>query len=570
MKRITKRIASVLVILGVLACLVGGCGAASGYEEIKTLTYEEALEELSSKLTKVPTSAADAPLDIYENDTATTSLADISTFPLKTKGKGEINIEIAAATELSAEAPDDLINVWAKKFNDSKPKVNGKTASVTVRQITSGETVTYMTEGDYRPEVFVPSSYAWGEMLEAKGMEAVKLTDRLVGNTAGILMEEKTHEKFVKKYHDVSMDKVIEASLAGDLLFAYSNPYTSSTGLNAVAETLRCFDPVNPLSDTAEQKLLQYQRQSPPVAYTTAVLCDQAAKGIIKAMVMEEQAYRKTPELNDFVYTPFGIRHDHPVYTFDYVSAEKQEVAKQFAEYCLTAEAQKIADDKGFNLHDDYQEQSAGLDGAGYLAAQKIWKTNKDGGRPIIAVFVADVSGSMDGEPLNALKTSLLSTMKYISSDNYIGLVSYSDDVVVNLGTKHKGKKSTYYTIEQFDETQRAYFSGAVKSLAANGGTATYSAVLVALDMLRATAEEVPDAKLMLFVLSDGAQNRGYSLGKIIDIVAGMKVPVYTIGYNLYSSDELETLSGINEATLINAEPKDIVNQLRNLFNVQL
>jgi len=543
-------------MLAAICCLTG-CGTP-GYEETKTLTYNEAVEELSSKLTKVNTSTVDAPLDIYDTSTVTKTLASIDTFPLTTEGSGQINIEIAGATELTAAAPDDLLNVWAKDFNSQRNEINGKTVSVTVRKITSGEVLTYMTEGNYRPDVYIPSSYAWGEMLRSKGLGIIKISDRIAGNTAGILMEKQTYETFTEKYKSVTVDKVLEASLAGDLTFAYTNPYTSSTGLNILASMLHSFDADNPLSDTASQKLLDYQKQSPPVAYTTAVLREQAAKGIIKAMVMEEQAYHNTPELKDYVYTPAGIRHDHPVYTFDYVSSEKQEAAKQFVEYCLSDAAQKIADEKGFNLHDGYKEQSAGLDGAGYLAAQKIWKANKDGGKPIIAVFVADISGSMDGEPLNALKESLISTASYISSDNYIGLVSYSDDVYINL------------ELEQFDETQRAYFSGAVKALTANGATATYDAVLVALDMLRKKSEEVPDAKLMLFVLSDGAQNRGYSLSKITDIVGGMKVPVYTIGYNLSDSEELQRLSEVNEAALINAQTDDIINQLRNLFNVQL
>lgn len=541
-----------------MACLITGCGDLDGYASDTTLTYDEAVRELESKLTQVNTSIVDAPLDIYDVDTTTTTLADIDTFPLTVQGKGEINIEIAAATELSAEAPDDLINVLARNFNNSQPEVDGHTASVTIRKITSGEVLTYMTEGDYRPDGYLPSSYDWGDMLKAKGINVITLVDRLVGNTAGILMENKTYEAFTEKYGDVTVDKVLEASLAGDLTFAYTNPYTSSTGLNILATMLHSFDPQNPLSEKAAQKLLEYQKQSPPVAYTTAVLKVQAAKGIIKAMVMEEQAYVNAPELKDYVYVPAGIRHDHPFYTFDYVSEEKQEVAKLFVEYCLSAEAQKIADSKGFNLHNDYVEQSAGLDGAGYLAAQKIWKANKDGGKPIIAVFVADISGSMDGQPLNALKESLISTASYINSDNYIGLVSYSNNVYINL------------EIEQFDETQRAYFSGAVKSLTANGGTATYDAVLVALDMLRKKAEEVPDAKMMLFVLSDGAQNQGYSLNKITDVVGGIHVPIYTIGYNLSDSGELKKLSEINEAALINADTDDIVNQLRNLFNVQL
>lgn len=554
MKKLLMKIAatSMIITLG-----LSGCGTP-GYEETKTLNYDEATAELASKLKKVNVSSVEAPLDIYDTDVVTKTLASINTFPLAAEGNGQIDIEIAAATELSSEAPDDLINVWAKNFNRSGVKVNGKSASVTIRQITSGEVLTYMTEGDYQPDVYIPSSYAWGEMSKAKGVGVTKIADRIAGNTAGILMEKQTHADFVKKYKEVAVDKVLEASLAGDLTFAYTNPYTSSTGLNILASMLHSFDADNPLSDEAAQKLLDYQKQSPPVAYTTAVLRNQAAKGIIKAMVMEEQAYHNAPELKDYVYTPAGIRHDHPVYTFDYVAPERQEVAQAFVEYCLSDEAQAIANEKGFNLHDEYKEQSAGLDGAGYLAAQKIWKANKDGGKPIIAVFVADVSGSMDGEPLNALKESLLSSASYISSDHYIGLVSYSDDVSIHLG------------LEQFDETQRAYFSGAVKSLTANGGTATYDAVLVALNMLQQKAQEVPDAKLMLFVLSDGEQNMGYSLGRITDVVSGMKVPTYAIGYNMSDTKELQRLSELNEAALINADTDDIVNQLRNLFNTQL
>ena len=75
----------------------------------------------------------------------------------------------------------------------------------------------------------------------------------------------------------------------------------------------------------------------------------------------------------------------------------------------------------------------------------------------------------MDGEPLQSLKQSLISASQYISSEHYIGLVSYSSSVTVNL------------PVREFDAEQRAYFSGEVKSLVAGGNTATYDATLVAL-----------------------------------------------------------------------------------------
>ena len=103
-------------------------------------------------------------------------------------------------------------------------------------------------------------------------------------------------------------------------------------------------------------------------------------------------------------------------------SREERQSAKKFVEYCLSNEAQRIADEKGFNLHDEYRGPNLDLDGAGYLAAQKIWKANKDGGKPIIAVFVADISGSMNANgALEALKESLLAAATNIGSDNYVG-----------------------------------------------------------------------------------------------------------------------------------------------------
>ena len=555
MKKIISAVLVSVLTLSLTACSGGIEKDASRYSP------EESMKELQVYYDEIAPQYLNAPLDIYDTEDTAANLADISTFPIVEEGRGDINIEVAAATEMSSSAPDNWMIEAAEAFNKTHTEVGGRSVSVSVRKITSGEVVTYMTDGNYRPDLFVPSNFAWGEMLKAKGFKVITLTERLAGNTAGILMEKKTSDEFTANYGGVTVDKVLDASIAGDLTFAYTNPYTSSTGLNILTAMLRSFDPADPLSDTASEKLLEYQRMSPPVAYTTAVLREQAGKGIIKAMVMEEQAFRNTPELRNYVYTPAGIRHDHPAYTFEYVSEEKQEAARLFTEFCLTDKMQKLASDKGFNLHDDYVGQDPGLDGAGYLSAQKVWKASKDGGRPVVAVFVADISGSMDGLPINSLKESLLSSSKYIRDDHFIGLVSYNDDVYINL------------PLEKFDATQRAYFSGAVKSLTAAGGTATYNAVLVGLKMIEDKLAEVPDAKPMLFVLSDGKCNRGVNLKRTARIVGGLDVPVYSIGYNLNGGDaesELSDLSSVNEAALINADSEDIVNQLRNLFNVQL
>ena len=551
-----KRVLALLIAAAVLAT---GCGVRSKGNE-SSMSEEDALKELKSLITKVDyAEKSDPVLDIYSDETSEAdNLADIDTFPIMVKGNGSINIEIAAATELSAAAPDDWLNEAAKRFNNENRKINGKSVSVSVRKITSGEVVTYIINDKYKPDVFIPSNDAWGKMLDSSGYRTNTITDRLAGNTAGILIKKDVYEKYKEKYGDVTVQKVLEAANNKDLVFAYTNPYTSSTGLNVLCAMLASFDPSDPLSDKATQALLEYQKSSPPVAYTTAVLRNQAAKGIINAMVMEEQAYINTPELKSYVYTPVGIRHDHPVYTFEWTDDESVQATEEFVEFCKSSKLQDLAKDKGFNRHDDYVSQDTGMSGLDYLAAQKVWKQNKNGGKPIVAVFVADVSGSMDGEPLNSLKQSLIASSSYISSEHYIGLVSYSSDVTINL------------PIAQFDPTQRAFFSGEVKALNANGATATYDALLVGAKMLKEFETSVPDAKLMLFLLTDGQQNKGYEYKRIADVIGGLKIPVYTIAYNYSDTSELEALSNLNEAAQIKADSDDVSNVLRNLFNVNL
>ena len=560
MKKI-KGFLAIFLSAAILVSLFAGCTEYQEGEE-KVYTYDEATTELSAFYNKIKTNTKNPPIDIYDEATDVETLADINTFSLTTEGTGGINIEIAAPSELSGSSPDDWINVVANEFNNEKRTIGGKTVSVSIRKISSGEALTYISAGAYTPDAYIPSSYAWGEMLRAKGISVETVQERTLGNTAGILMAKDVYDKFISEYKTCSLDTVINATIDGKITFAYTNPYTSATGLNALASALYSFDNNNPLSDNAKQKLIEYQQKSPPVAYTTGVLKTQAAKGIINSMVMEEQAYINEPKLKDYVYTPFGIRHDHPLYTFGYVSDEKKEAVKMFGEYCLSEKNQSLGDSKGFNKHNDYQSQSHGFGGNSYLSAQSIWKQAKDGGQPIIACFIADVSGSMSGLPINSLKESLVATTKYISSSNYVGVVSYSNSVNIEL------------PIDKFDDTQKSYFAGAIKNLDVGGSTATYDAVLVSMQMLLDKKKEVPNAKMMLFLLSDGDQNKGYSLDRIAPIVGGLKIPVYTIGYNISDGSrackELTRLANINEAAMINAGSEDIVNQLRNLFNTQL
>ena len=226
MKKI-KKITSLILVFATAATMLTGCSDDNiRTEKEATMSYEDAVTEMTSMMKKVKvTEIKDPVLDIYsDEDTDAAQLDDISTFPVTVEGQGDINIEIAAATELSANAPDDWLNLVAERFNKEKYTIGDKTVSVSVRKITSGEVVTYMLADAYEPDVFIPSNYAWGMMLESSGIETEKITDRIAGNTAGILIEDAAYDSFIEKYKEASVSNVLEAALAGDLTFAYTNP----------------------------------------------------------------------------------------------------------------------------------------------------------------------------------------------------------------------------------------------------------------------------------------------------------------------------------------------------------
>ena len=73
----------------------------------------------------------------------------------------------------------------------------------------------------------------------------------------------------------------------------------------------------------------------------------------------------------------------------------------------------------------------------------------------------------------------------------------------------------------------------------------------------------------MLFVLSDGETNAGYNLNDIRDVLGGLRIPVYTIGYNA-DLEALQSISSVNEAASIDASTDDVVYQLKTLFNANM
>lgn len=530
----------VLLISKLSSCMGGGDGIKTGKtldQLIKKVEYNE--------LTPVKGSVDLSDASLYDE------LPEIDKYPLTLDDRsGEINIEIFASPEKAGTGADSWLVDVAREYNAGQATVNGKTVSVSIRSISSGLAADYIISGKYIPTAYTPSSELWGSYVDVQGgvMEHV---DNLLGNVAGFLISKNSSYKDYKE--------IIKAVQNGEINIGYTNPQVSSTGMNLLVTILSDFGGGDMTGEAAREAFRSFQKNIPYVATNTMQMRDSSASGSLDGMTLEYQSYVQDEELkSSFNFIPFGVRHDNPIYVCSKASEEERAALSDFVAYCKNDENTKAAADKGFNEFADYSS-SISVTGKDVKSALDVYKKEKDLGQDIIAVFVADISGSMDGEPLLQLKQSLNNGMNYINDNNYVGLVSYSSEVNIEV------------PIAEFDLNQKAYFKGALDRISASGNTASYDAVVVAMDMIEKAKADHPDAKTMLFLLSDGQANEGFELDDITYALKDKKLPVYTISYGEYAdNDEMSRVSSVNEAASIIADSDDIVYKIKSLFNNNL
>ena len=556
-------IIATIAVVGVVLVVFSQTVLRDSNVSTSTMTTEQAYADLSSKMKRIgvqEVTVTPQQLDVSEFLDAKDELPDIeSSYPFVVEGTGDVNIEIFSSGEKAAESgSDSFLTEMAKKFNNQRNKTTGdKTMSVSLRSIPSGTAAEYISTGKYQPECYTPSNTLFGELVKNEGVELTVETPRLAGNVAGILVSKNTADMLRTDYGEASVNSVLNATIDGKMMMGYSNPYTSATGLNFLLSALANSGSDNIVDATAVESFQKFQANVPLVSFTTQQMVQSADKGVVDGLVMEFQSYQNDPTLQrNYEFIPFGVRHDNPLYSVGSISADKKEVITAFVSFCEQNKA--VATKDGFNGMDDYTYAGKEYDGNTIAQAQSVWKEEKDSGIPIVAEFVVDTSGSMRGEPINALKTAMINTIQYINDDNYIGIIGFDSEV------------REYLPIDKFSLNQKTLYKGAVNSLDASGNTAMYNGLCVAMDRIYQKSQELGgNCTPIIFVLTDGDSNTGCRFSETKDIIAGMNIPIYTISYN-YAADSLSELASINEAASIVGNSEDITYKLRNLFNAEM
>ncbi|WP_415158316.1 VWA domain-containing protein [Maritalea sp.] len=469
------------------------------------------------------------------------------------------SVEIFTSSEKSGKGTDGLYNDLAERFNQQRKKIgNGKTAAISVRKMPSGLGAQFILAGQNVPDAFSPSNKLWGKMLTSQGIAVDEINAVTAPNTAGIVVR-KSKMELITTDGALDLQKLLTEVTSGDFSMGYTNPYQSSTGLNFLMMVLDSFaqgDEAEFLSPDVASAFEAFQLGVPFVAQNTLQMRDAAVgSGVLDALVMEHQTWVNVTGMADYEFVPFGVRHDSPLYALPEADEAEREVLELFNAFI---EANKSQISKfGFGNNKSYQSSYDIEDGSLIQQAQKLWKDKKSGGKPIAAMFVADVSGSMDGSRIKELKNALVDSSDLIAAGNAIGLVSYNNAVNIDL------------PVRQFNLQQKSLFIGAVENLAAGGATATNDAVIVAANELLTFAAANPDHKLVIFVLSDGETNEGLDFSAVKETLRYARIPIHTIAYEL-SSAELKEMAGLVEAAYIESSVGSASYRIGNLLNSEM
>ncbi|RYH11163.1 substrate-binding domain-containing protein [Tropicimonas sp. IMCC6043] len=185
--------------------------------------------------------------------------------------------------------------------------------------------------------------------------------------------------------------------------------------------------------------------------------------------------------------------------------------------------------------------------------------------KPSLTVWVLDVSGSMEGEPLAQLKQAMGLLLDPAAAAVNL-LQPSSRDVTIIIPFNHETQKPT--VVEGGESTDLAAALQRVNTLEAGGGTDLYYAIFQAFETLKPYNEAgtLFDYLPAIVAMTDGASdviNREPLLSYMNDLGFGRDVPIHAISFGAADEAQLKELNQETVGRLFNAG-SDLAKALRS------
>ena len=463
----------------------------------------------------------------------------------------------------------------AERFNQRRERGNdGRRIEVVVRPIPSGLAAQMLVAGNYRPAGYSPASQQWLELLRHDGITPTLVQASLVGNRSVIAVRGGAWKQ--SGGGPLAFGPVMERTLAGQLRMGTCNPYLCSPGLDFMHTLLwttaghaangRALQATELDRGSIQQSLELFQQRVSRIdpTYIEQIEIWKRRPEALDAAVMAEQSYRqlhREPGFGDLVAVPFGADQGSPLVALPWTTGPERQALERFGRFVTSSPLQTLARSQDFGQPSPVPATARppSADGELLSKVQRLWKQRKDGGRTVYLQLLVDVSGSMsENDRLPQLKRALIVASGAINSGNQVGLISFSD------------QPTRLMPLQAYDANSRARLLATVQGLQANGATALYDGLAVALHDLMQARRRDPNGRFHLLVLSDGMATKGLNLGDLRSVIEHSDITITPIAYGDMNDGELRDLAAIRESAVYRGDPKRILPLINDLFQTAL
>lgn len=304
-------------------------------------------------------------------------------------------IEIVSSVEKAdGRHPENrwLVDV-AERFNQRRVQIGGgPPIEVVVRAIPSGLGAQMLAAGKMRPAGYSPAGQSWLELLRHQGLTPTLITDKLVANTTVIALRQCAWRWLNQgPASKINFAPVVDQILAGKLKLGYSNPYTSSAGLDFLQTLLWVLaghrQDRKPLTAAELSRpqitklfdLLQQRIAGTAPTYPQSIQMWKSQPSRFDAVVMAHQSFnqlKQQPGFEDLVEVPFGTPQNSPLAAFPWTTALERQALQRFAQFASSEPMQALAQQRGYGEPQGIAAAAKPpqADGALLSKAQTLWK----------------------------------------------------------------------------------------------------------------------------------------------------------------------------------------------------
>ncbi len=495
---------------------------------------------------------------------------------------------------------DDWLKDRIAAFNRSRIQVDGRPIVVEGINKSSGAARTEIRNGQLKTTVWSPSASTWLEVLKYESGNAnIAISNQpLVLTPVVISMWRPMAEAMGwpdKPIGWADMLALIENPQGwgayghpewGRFSWGHTDPEISTTALSTLLaefyaatgkqRDLTVADIQRPESQEFIRKLGQGIKH---YGYNTLVFSENMRKfgmGYISAFPMEEitlidfNKNKNPPTPLVAIYPREGtFWHDNPFIIMSSATDQERRAAEQFYDFLLTDESQRLAMSYGFRpanvnvpladpISPAYGVQPQGVQSVlpvppaeVIVAAKNAWSLNR---KRADILIVVDVSGSMEGEKLEAAKAGLGTFLSRILPEDRVGLVVFSTEARLVVPPAPLSDV-------------RIRLDDAITAMRAQGRTALYDALIdgkEALDSLPPTDDERIRA---IVLLSDGLDNSSRAtLEQVRLVFEESGISIFPVAYGADAdTDALQQIATFSRTILVQGDTGDIGQIFENL-----